>query len=180
MTLSHSAGVMSRKLWRMLIPALLMRTSTPPMSWMASAKADCTCSRSETSAAIAPLRDGISREILLRASASRSRMQTTEPSSRKRAAVAAPIPLAPPVIRIRFAFSPRTRASPKTQGRSGYLQAANRAMPRSYRRSCATWVSGEVQFWQVAFRANSIVGVVSAVTLTGHTLPEFVVGVVAC
>src|SRR5580658_10403303 len=39
--------------------------------------------------------------------ASRSRMQTFEPSSRKRAAVAAPIPLAPPVIRTRLSFRPR-------------------------------------------------------------------------
>src|SRR5580658_2754632 len=39
--------------------------------------------------------------------ASRSRVQTCEPSSRKRAAVAAPIPLAPPVIRTRLSFRPR-------------------------------------------------------------------------
>ena len=34
-------------------------------------------------------------------------MQTREPSSRKRAAVAAPIPLAPPVMRIRLSRKPR-------------------------------------------------------------------------
>src|SRR6266851_808053 len=39
--------------------------------------------------------------------ASRSRMQTCAPSSRKRAAVAAPIPLAPPVMRTRLFFRPR-------------------------------------------------------------------------
>src|ERR1700678_460237 len=43
--------------------------------------------------------------------ASRSRMQTCEPSSRKRAAVAAPIPLAPPVMRIRLCFRPRMKVT---------------------------------------------------------------------
>src|SRR5580704_1210373 len=39
--------------------------------------------------------------------ASRSRMLTCAPSSRKRAAVAAPIPLAPPVMRTFLSFRPR-------------------------------------------------------------------------
>ena len=41
MILSHSSDVMSRKLWRMLMPALLMRTSTRPSGGGRSAKAAC-------------------------------------------------------------------------------------------------------------------------------------------
>src|SRR5882672_10217879 len=44
--------------------------------------------------------------------ASRSRMQTCEPSSKNRAAVAAPIPLAPPVMRTRLSFRPRMVEAP--------------------------------------------------------------------
>src|SRR5579862_9297084 len=80
----------------MLMPALLTSTSTPPMRRTASAYADCTCFKFETSASSTPLRPGSSCKMLLRASASRSSIETTEPSSRKRAAAAAPIPLAPP------------------------------------------------------------------------------------
>src|ERR1019366_7614690 len=97
----------------MLMPALFTSTSTPPISRTASAKAACTCCRFETSASSAAARFGSSRWIFRRASASRSSTHTTDPSSRNRAAVAAPIPLAPPVIKTRFAFSPRTHTSTK-------------------------------------------------------------------
>src|ERR1019366_9284269 len=76
-------------------------------------KAACTCCRFETSASSAAARLGSSRKIFRRASASRSSTHTTDPSSRNRAAVAAPMPLAPPVTRTRFAFSPRTHTSRK-------------------------------------------------------------------
>src|SRR5208337_1027971 len=95
----------------MLMPALFTNTSTPPMSRIASARAACTCFRFETSASSAPARLGSSRWIFRPPSASRSSTHTTDPSSRNRAAVAAPMPLAPPVIRIRFALSPRNRTS---------------------------------------------------------------------
>src|SRR5580692_2761903 len=107
MTLSHSSGVILRKSWRMLMPALLINTLTPPMMRSASSNAASTCLRLETSAASTPAKPGRCRRILSFALASRSSTHTAEPSSRKRAAVAAPIPLAPPVIKTRLPFKPR-------------------------------------------------------------------------
>src|SRR5579863_1960663 len=107
MILSHSAGVIFRKSWRMLMPALLIRTSTPPMRRTASSNAACTCLRFETSASTVPARSGNCFWISSRPLASRSSTHTAEPSSRKRAAVAAPMPLAPPVIKTRLPFKPR-------------------------------------------------------------------------
>src|SRR5579863_9810947 len=107
MTLSHSSGVIFRKSWRMLMPALLIRTSTPPMRRTASSNAACTCLRFETSASTVPARSGNCFWISSRPLASRSSTHTAEPSSRKRAAVAAPMPLAPPVMSTRLPSSPR-------------------------------------------------------------------------
>src|ERR1700758_760020 len=101
---------MSRKLWRMLMPAVLVSTSIAPRARTASANAASTCIRSVTSAMMASEIPGCCRRLASHASASRSRMQTCEPSSRNRAAVAAPIPLAPPVIRMRLSFRPRMQS----------------------------------------------------------------------
>src|SRR5580693_4510985 len=106
-TRSHSSGVMSRNLCRMLMPALFTSTSTPSIRRMASANAASTCIRSVTSAMIASPRAGNSCLMRPQAAASRSITHTRDPSSRNRAAVAAPIPLAPPVISTRLSFNPR-------------------------------------------------------------------------
>src|SRR3984885_4041546 len=109
MTFSHSSGVMSRNLCRMLMPALLISTSTPSISRIASANAASTCIRSVTSAIIASLSCGNSRRICSQPLSSRSSTHTRDPSSKNRSAVAAPIPLAPPVIRTRLSLSPRMK-----------------------------------------------------------------------
>src|SRR5258708_11801727 len=127
--LSHSSGVMSRKLWRMLMPALLMTTSTPPINRTASANAAWTCFRSDTSAARTPASPANSSSSLRRASGLWSSTQTADPSARKRAAVAAPMPLAPPVISTRFDCNPRTRTSANKIG-----QIRIPVCPRSYHR----------------------------------------------
>ena len=60
--------------------------------------------------------------IRSQAAASRSNTQTRDPSSRNRAAVAAPIPLAPPVIKTRLSFSPRI--IPNYRRRSAFSHSA--------------------------------------------------------
>src|SRR5215469_3131999 len=105
------------------MPALLMSTSTPPIMRTALANADSTCCRLETSASSVPARSGSSRWMRWRAAASRSSTQTAEPSSRNRAAVAAPIPLAPPVTSTRLSSSPRMGLS----SRAVRIKRANRS-----------------------------------------------------
>ncbi len=104
----HSSGVISRQeAWRMLIPALLMSTSTPPMISTALAKAAGIRSNWATSQGTKPARPGTSLRSFPPAGASRSNTQTWAPSSTKRRVVASPMPLAPPVITTRLPLSPR-------------------------------------------------------------------------
>src|SRR5215470_19844759 len=57
-------------------------------------------------------------------------MQTRAPSSRKRAAVAAPMPLAPPVTRTFLPFSPRTPAPSPASSSRGFLVLHGRLLPK--------------------------------------------------
>src|SRR5665647_3186744 len=89
-TWSHWSGEMSMAGLRTLTPALFTRTSRSPTC----SKAASTCSRWPTSQGITP-GPGV-----------RARTTTSEPSSRKRCAVAAPIPLVPPVTTTRLPARP--------------------------------------------------------------------------
>jgi hypothetical protein len=91
---------------RKLIPALLIRTSTPPTKASISSNARSTASASDTSAWSVPSSAGSSILILSKASAFLSRTTTFAPSSKNLLAVAAPMPLAPPVIKTRFFANP--------------------------------------------------------------------------
>ncbi len=85
-TWSHCSGPMSAAGLRSLIPALAMSTSSAPIS----ANAASTCARSLTS-------HGITSGPGVRATTT-----TSQPSSRNRCTVAAPMPLVPPVTTTRL------------------------------------------------------------------------------
>jgi hypothetical protein len=95
----HSSGAHSCSGDWLPIPALLNRVVIPPMARAASSTAAPSASASVTSAtcAVAP----ISWANSWAASALMSMMATDAPSSTMRAAVARPIPEAPPVITAR-------------------------------------------------------------------------------
>src|SRR5262245_38978366 len=101
---------MSMKSWRRLMPALLIVTSTPPRSRSTSRNAPSTAAASATSAGRTPASFGSLARRARPPASSRSITTTREPSSRNRSTVAAPIPLAPPVITTRLPARPFMRA----------------------------------------------------------------------
>ncbi len=107
-TWSHCSAAMSSAGFRTLSPALLTSTSRSPTS----SKACCTWSRSLTSQAMPP---GPGR---------RARTMTSAPSSRNRCAVAAPMPLEPPVTTTLLPARPFIRRPPSSSLRAARVCAA--------------------------------------------------------
>src|SRR5664279_1614296 len=93
MTRAHCSGVVVGKKPNSSMPALLTRMSSVPVA----ATAACAAARSVTSSSTAwPL---TSAAIFSAPATSMSPTQTSAPSAARRAAIAAPMPLAPPVTR---------------------------------------------------------------------------------
>lgn len=99
-SLLHSSSVWSRKYFLLKIPALLIKISTPPNLSITCATIALTCSASRISACIPrtlPPASLIFSTMLSIPLLSRATTTTLAPSSAKSLAVAAPMPLLPPV-----------------------------------------------------------------------------------
>src|SRR4051812_29961051 len=106
---SQCAAVISRNGSRHAVPALFARTSRPPRAEAAARTRSMTPASSLTSPA-APCtspRSSRASTVARTSSASRPPRNTRQPSSRKRRAAAAPIPLLPPLTRTRLPARPR-------------------------------------------------------------------------